>query len=60
MDEDTVTVSARPLRELLEALVGPGHFVREMQVTFGLPEELTKRKNPLAQLIEEFNEQIDK
>lgn len=47
---ETVTVNAAALREVLMALVGPAHLIRELQVTRHLPES-----NPIDTLIKEYN-----
>lgn len=52
----TVTVSAAALRDVLQALNGPAHYIRELQCTMGLPGS----KNSLEVLIADFNEQIAK
>lgn len=44
-----VEVSAAALREILQALNGPGHCIRELQFTRSLP------GNPIDTLIAEFN-----
>ena len=44
-----VPVSAEALRQLLQALNGPGHHARELQFTRGMP------GNPIDTLIAEFN-----
>jgi hypothetical protein len=49
--KQTVTVDAKALRELLVALNGPAHHIRELQVTRGFMD------NPIDTLIEEFNAQ---
>ena len=57
---DKVTVSAKPLAEILKALIGPDHFIRELQLKYRLYESgLIEGKHPIDQLIEEFNEQIN-
>jgi hypothetical protein len=54
MSEDQkVTVSAKALRQVLQALVGPGHYIRELQVTRG-----PLFNNPIDTLIEEYNLQV--
>lgn len=50
---DTVTVDAAALREVLQALVGPPHWIRELQVTRGLP----SGTNPIDLLVRQFNAQ---
>ena len=49
-----VKISQAPLRQLLTALVGPAHHIREIQATMDLPFDNT---NPLKQVIDEFNSQ---
>ena len=46
-----VTVSANALRQVLNALNGPGHLIREIQVTRGLPGD----SNPINTLMSEFD-----
>jgi hypothetical protein len=50
----TVEVDAEALGEVLQALVGPGHLIRELQVIRGLP----AGDDPLTTLIDQYNEQI--
>lgn len=45
----TVTVSAPALREVLRAVLGPSHLIRELQVTLSLPD------NPIITLINEYS-----
>lgn len=54
----TVTVDAAALREVLAALQGPGHMIRELQIarrlhTLGHP-------SPIETLIEQFHAQAAK
>lgn len=51
-DERMVTVNAKALQQVLNALVGPGHYIRELQVTRG-----PLFDNPIDLLIEQFNAQ---
>jgi hypothetical protein len=51
---DKVTVSAAPLRELLEALIGPGHLVRELQAIASVAPD-----SPLPILVKEFNQAVE-
>lgn len=52
-EKQTVNVDAKALREVLVALNGPGHYIRELQVTRGAMFD-----NPIDKLIEEFNAQV--
>ena len=52
-DIETVTVNASDLREVLSALIGPSHLIRELQVIRSLGE------NPIDRLVQQFNEQVD-
>ena len=49
-----ITVSAKALYEILQALVGPGHYIREIQATRNLP----GFENPIDTLIAEYNAQV--
>ena len=62
---ENVIINAAALRQVLVALVGPPHLMRELQVTRSSSEpgklsisDLTGQKNPIDLLVEEFNEQI--
>ena len=48
------TVDAEALGEVLRALKGPGHLIRELQVTRG-----KLFNNPIDTLIEQYNEQAE-
>jgi hypothetical protein len=50
----TVTVSADALRQLLQAVNGPAHYIRELQVTRNIDES-----NPINVLISEYNAAVD-
>ena len=50
-----LSISAEPLRRVLEALNGPPHLIRELQATRG---PLVGDDNPINIIIEEFNEQV--
>jgi hypothetical protein len=50
-----ITVSARALHQVLGALVGPSHYIRELQATRNLP----GIENPINTLIEEYNAGIE-
>lgn len=49
---EKVTVSAAALREVLMALNGPSHYIRELQATRG---PLIGDNNPINILCDEFN-----
>lgn len=49
---DKITVSAQALREILQALSGPGHLIRELQVIRSLGD------NPIDTLIQEYNDAL--
>ena len=51
----TVTVNADALRQVLEALNGPGHLIRELQYTRG---PLVGHDNPINILVKEFNQAV--
>ena len=44
-----ISVDAGALEALLHAVVGPGHLIRELQVTRNLP------GSPISTLVEQFN-----
>jgi hypothetical protein len=52
LPSDKVAMSVKPLRELLTALNGPGHHIRELQFTRG---PLVGKDNPINILCTEFN-----
>lgn len=52
----TVTVDAKALRDILYALTGPGHYIRELQATRSIA-KLTGVKNPIDVLLDQFNAQ---
>ena len=49
---DKIAVDKAALREVLQAINGPGHYIRELQATRNLP---IGPKNPINILTEEFN-----
>lgn len=49
-----VLVSAEALRQVLQALNGPGHYIRELQVTRG-----SLFDNPIDKLIAEYNTTVN-
>ena len=50
---DKVSVSTKPLRELLGAVLGGPHLIRELQVLYHSP--IFKGDNPIKTLVDEFN-----
>lgn len=53
-DRQQVLVDAKALREVLMALMGPGHLVRELQAITNLP----GHDCPIKLLIKQYNEQV--
>lgn len=53
--DEKIQVSKSALRQVLLALDGPGHMIRELQITRGLP--LAGDVNPIDKLLKEFKEQ---
>lgn len=53
-----VSVSADALYQVLQALTGPGHLIREIQYSRGL--HALGHPNPIDTLIEEFNAEVRK
>lgn len=51
----TVTVPVKALHQVLSALNGPPHHIRELQVTRGLPGDY----NPIDELCEAYNKWVD-
>jgi hypothetical protein len=56
MSMEKVTVSAAALRQVLNALNGPGHYIRELQVTRG---PLIGDDNPINILCDEYNAAVE-
>jgi len=54
---EKVTVSAAALRDVLNALVGAPHLIRELQATRDKPPIMTG--NPIDTLIAEFNAAVE-
>lgn len=50
----TITVDAEALRQVLQALIGPPHHIRELQVLSKLPD------SPITTLVEAYNEWCSK
>ncbi|MEC6341469.1 hypothetical protein VXT26_21175, partial [Pseudomonas aeruginosa] len=46
---DGVTVNPEALRQVVRALVGPAHHIRELQVTASLP------GSPITELVKQYN-----
>lgn len=53
---EKVTVSATALRQVLNALNGPAHYIRELQVTRG---PLIGDDNPINILCDEYNAAVE-
>lgn len=51
-DDDKIAVSAKALRQLLTAVVGPPHYILELLATRG---PLVGEDNPINILIDEYN-----
>lgn len=51
----TVTVDANALRQVLEALNGPAHYIRELQVLRGPLHD----GNPIDTLVSNYNKAVD-
>lgn len=54
----TITVDASALRQVLAALIGPAHLIRELQATRSLHK--LGHPNPIDILLEQFNAQAAK
>lgn len=54
-----ISVTAEALREVLVALNGPGHLIRELQATRNI-DDLLGKKNPIDLLLEEFNSEVNR
>ena len=52
-----ITVNAEALRQILAALVGPGHLIRELQFTRG---PMVGKDNPINILVAEYNAAVEK
>lgn len=55
---ETVTVDAKALRQVLQALIGPSHHIAEMQATRGL--HALTGDNPIELLVEQYAAAVDK
>lgn len=58
MPESTITVDAAALREVLQALIGPGHHIRELQATRSLHK--LGHPNAIETLVEQYNEWVSR
>lgn len=56
---EKITVSAAPLRRLLQALNGPPHLIQELQATRDLDFLSAAVANPIDVLIAEYNAAIE-
>ena len=54
VDKDTITVNAQALREVLQALIGPPHLIRELQATMNPIFE-----NPITTLVNTYSKWVD-
>lgn len=52
-EHPAITVDAAALRQVLQALVGPAHYIRELQTTRSL--HALGHPNPIETLVEQFN-----
>lgn len=50
----TLEVDAEDLYRLLQAVNGPGHYIRELQVTLSIS-ELEGTRHPIIELTKQFN-----
>lgn len=50
---ETVTLNADDVDQLLDALIGPAHYIRELQCTMNIP-----GGNALSRIIDEWNSAI--
>lgn len=53
-----IAVDAEALRQLLQAVTGPPHYIRELQAISGLPYGMGGEKNPINILNDEYGEWI--
>lgn len=53
MSTPTITVDAEALRQILQALIGPPHHIRELQVLRSLPD------SPITTLVSAYQEWCD-
>jgi hypothetical protein len=57
MSQDYYVVSADALNQLLNAVVGPAHYIRELQVTRNLPKLPGQSENPIDVLVKQVKMQ---
>ncbi|MDE1179443.1 hypothetical protein [Paraburkholderia sp.] len=57
MADERIEVDAKALREVLVALNGPGHYIRELQVTRN---PVICPDNPINKLTDEFNAWVER
>lgn len=55
MSNNMVSVPAEALRQVIGALIGPPHYIRELQVIRNLP----GADDPISQLITAYNAWVD-
>ena len=55
MNNNIVSVPAKALAQVINALIGPPHYIRELQVIHGLP----GGDDPISQLITAYNAWVD-
>lgn len=56
--EETITVNKKALKEVLVALTGGSHLIRELQVTRSL--SVLGMDNPIDTLINNWNDSLEK
>jgi hypothetical protein len=54
MTKPTIPVDAEALHQVLQALIGPSHHVRELQATRGLHKLGAPYLNPIETLVEQW------
>lgn len=57
--EDSVVVNSIALRQILMALNGPGHLIRELQYTRNVS-KLLGEINPIDRIVNDFNNYVNK
>lgn len=57
---ETVTVEAKALKTVLDALVGPPHLIRELQALYGSKLEMLSSQSPIKALIDQYHDQVNK
>ena len=56
MSSETITVNRAALRQLMNAITGPSHYIRELQYSRGIS-ELTGVPNPIDTLLADLNDE---